>query len=354
MEPFKNTKRYYVHGAILRILSVFLIGKALVDLICYKHYKSLFEAQSADYLGYSRAVTFVGTPGSGKTFSATEFAVIVANSQWEKLRSDYLLQTEMLPRWIATGDTDKLLSYEALKESYEFYVERESFAIPCLVSSVPVMDIYGRKSYELTDEVALQLKRVPEYSVLFNDESGLSQGANTSRGATSDILDFYRCFRHFGDFILINTEQGGDGNGKYIRKVTDYNIRLRRQEVKMSPYWAEKRYQRAKSRFFRKLSKGKLSEEKTQFLGEKLYFRGLYLKTIGFREIPYRFESSEGNYVELETGKYIFPREGIGKYDSRSYRLLYKCRKDPIDLSVWNTMLVDENNPHKYKKEISA
>ena len=353
-EPFKNTKRYYYHGALLRILSIIRIPDALINFIRCKYHMMQCEAQTANYLGAARAVTFVGAPGVGKTFSASNFAVAIACQQWARLQSDYLLQSCLINRWIAEGNIDKIVAFRALEESYLFFKERESFAIPCLVSSVPLQDKCGRFSYKLTPDVALQLKRVPEYCVLFNDESGMTQGANTSRGASSEILDFYRCIRHFGDFILINTEQGGDGNAKYIRKVTDYNIRLKRQETIMAPILAEFRLEKRKARYFKRIAKGKYTEEKQRYIGEQLYYREEYLKTIGFRIIPYRFEMTEGNAMDFEQGKYIFPRSGMANYESRAYRTMYKCRNQQLALPSWSSLLVDDQNVHKFDDQITA
>lgn len=351
LEPFKNTIRYYRWG-LLR--NLFILPKALYDLARVKYYQSVSLRQSADYLGKARAITFVGAPGVGKTFSGGEFAISVALQQWQKLQSEYLLQSGLVNRWIAEGNVDKVTAYLALEASYWFNKERETQFIPCLASSVPIRDIYGRRSYEYSDAVALQQIRLPEYTVIFNDETGSTQGANTSRNASCDIMDFYRYLRHFGDFMLINTEQGGDGNAKYIRKVTDYNIRLKRQSWIMAPEGAIKRLEKKKKRYFKRRAKGKYSELKAKFLCEKLYYRQEYLKTIGYRCIPYRFEATEGNAMDAEQGEYIFPARGIGTYDSRSYRKLYKCRNQDLDLPGWESLLVPSQDLHRFDDQISG
>lgn len=353
-EPFKNTKRYYYRDALLRILTIVRIPDALVNAIRCKYHTMQCEAQMSDYLGSARAITFVGAPGVGKTFSAANFAIVVAGQQWSRLQSDYLLQSSMIDRWIAEGNIDKIIAFRALEESYLYYKERENSKIPCLVSSVPVQDKFGRFSYKLTPDVALQIVRAPEYSVLFNDESGMTQGANTSKSASSDILDFYRCNRHFGDFIIINTEQGGDGNGKYIRKITDYNIRLKRQETLMPPKFAEYRLQKRKARYFKRKAQGKYTPERAKYLAEKLYYREKYLQTIGFRIIPYRFEATEGNAMDFEQGKYIFPRSGMANYESRAYRTMYKCRNQELSIEAWTSFHVDENDIHRFDDQITA
>ena len=74
-------------------------------------------------------------------------------------------------------------------------------------------------------------------------------------------MDFWRLNRHFGDFILINTEQGADGNGKYIRKCTDYNIRCFHQEWILPPTKLQAKFEKQKRKFYKKVAKGKLTEE---------------------------------------------------------------------------------------------
>lgn len=350
MEPFKNTKRYYRNNLLLHLYSSAAWGnwKTCKQLIA----QSLEQTQS--YLGRARAVTFCGAPGVGKTFSAKEFAIAVSAQQWQKLQSDYLMQSSLINRWIADGDTDQMTAFLALEESYWFYKERESEYIPCLVSTVPIQDIFGRYSYVLNDSHALQQVRLPDRSVLFNDESGSTQGANTSRNASCDILDFYRFYRHFGDFILINTDQGGDGNAKYIRKSTDYNIRLSRQQSLMAPETAQNRLEKQKTRYFKRKANGGYSERRAQYIGEKLYYREKYLQTVGFRCIPYRFEASEGNVMERQNGEYIFSARGNGTYNDRAYRNLYKCRNQELKLTAWQSLTVPEEDPHRFDDQIMA
>ncbi len=350
-DPFQNTRKYYIHG--LKLLFWFLIFPTVNAIRCL-NYLGKSREQSQDYLGSARAVTLTGAPGVGKTFSASNFAVSLALQRWEQLQSDYILQSGLINRWISEGDIDKIAAFRSLEESYFFYKEREEVGIPCLISSVPLKDRSGRFSYTLTPEVPLQLLRIPEYTVIFNDESGLTQGANTSRNASSDIRDFYRFNRHFGDYMFLNTEQGGDQNAKYMRIVTDYNIRLTRQEWVMSPKAALWRHEKAKARFFKRQAKGKYSLEREKYLIEKLYFREKYLKTIGFRAIPYRFEQSEGNTMDAQRGVYIFSASGLAEYDSRSYRNLYKCKDQALQVRMWRSLLVCGVDPHEYDDQIAA
>ena len=138
-----------------------------------------------------RAVTNDGAPGAGKTFTGSNVAYFLALEQWKKLKSDYFTQHTMIAQWVREGDTDKLESFKALEESYNFYAERESEFIPCLVTSIPLREYgTGRMSYVLTPEMFLQEERVAEDTVFFNDESGKDQGTDTSKTGNKDVLAF--------------------------------------------------------------------------------------------------------------------------------------------------------------------
>ncbi len=333
----------------VQIVAGYYAIKSFANISLAKYYFNKSLNQASDYLGSLRSVTLVGSPGCGKTFTGgANFAIVIAQMQWQKLKSDYFLQKCMLTRWIRKCDTDKLKAFQAIEAAYLFYSEREGEYIPCLISSIPLEDQYGRRSYELTLEMYLQLKRAPECSVLFNDECGVSQGANTSRTTDTHIADFWRFNRHFGDFILINTEQGGDGTSKAVRKVTDCNIRLAGQTWLMAPNKLIKWHNRAQERFIKRVQKGKYNAIKEQRLGEKLFYRGEYIKTIGFRKIPYRYETSEGNLVNLKAGEYIFPARGFGAYDSRAFRNAYAAKDMPINLKPWQSLLINESDLHRY------
>ncbi|MBO5046735.1 MAG: hypothetical protein J6C93_07725 [Clostridia bacterium] len=336
-------------GTAAQVVAAVFMIKSFKNIIACKHYVNVSLDQAEDYLGSARAVTFTGPPGCGKTFSGgANFAPIIAEQRWEQLQSDYLLQKSMLAHWISRGEVDKLQSFRALEEAYVFYAERIDTLIPCLISSLPLQDMNGRFSYVLTPEVQAQVRRIPEYSVLYNDESGTTQGADVSKDMVADVKDFYRFNRHFGDLILINSEQGTDGNAKAIRKVTDYNIMLLRQETVMRPYFLERVLSKAKARFFKRISKDKLSAGKRIRIGESLYYAEMYIKTIGFRVIPYRFGASEQNSFVAETGKYVFPRRGWADYDARAFRNLYKAKDLPIDLEGWTSLLMDEQDLHRF------
>ena len=330
----------------LRFGLFFVVKKHVCDGFKCFYYLAKFEEQKGNYLDKARSVTLCGAPGTGKTVFGGTMAKVLAEQRWEKLQFDYFTESARKDYYIKTLNVEKLKRLKALQESYEFYKEREAYFIPCLVTSIGMRDLDGRYSYVLTDEVYAQLKRVPEYTVLFNDESGRKQGCNTSKTASEDVMDFWRLNRHFGDFILINTEQGADGNGKYIRKCTDYNIRCYYQEWILPPTKLQAKFEKQKRKFYKKVAKGKLTEEQQTYCLQELYYSAKYIATIGFRRIRAQKEiTTEQNGKPItEDDKYkIIPSRTIYDYDDRAYAELYKCADEPIELSGWTSLTLNSS-----------
>ena len=63
---------------------------------------------------------------------------------------------------------------------------------------------------------------------------------------------------------------------------------------------------------------------------------------------------TEGNAMEAEQGVYIFPARGMGRYDDRSYRQLYKCKEQELCVPVWTSLLIDNGDVHKFDEQIAA
>lgn len=311
-----------------------------------EYYLQKYEMQRSDYLGKGRSVTLIGAPGSGKTVTGGTMSITLAEQRWERLQFDYFTENARRDYYLKTLNVEKLKRLDALKESYEFYEKQEADYIPCLVTTIGMQDLQGRYSYQLTSEVYAQLKRVPEYSVLFNDESGRQQGCQTSKSASESVLDFWRLNRHFGDFILINTEQGADGNGKYIRKCTDYNLRCYYQEWKLPPLRLQARFERHKMAFEEAKRQGKLSKEQERYVLQELYYEAKYIATIGFRKIRVRKEGTpEQGALKIDEDEQfiIIPSRTIYNYDDRAYAELYKCCNEPIELVGWTSLTLNSD-----------
>lgn len=352
-EPFKNTKRYYCRKALLEITlglpTIILPIIGIIDLIKTSRYINSFYDQTKDYMFKGRMIKNVGPPGCGKTFTGSNIAYSLALSRWEDLKTDYFTARTMVKEWVKNFDDEKLIAFEALKQSYEFFAANEDRFIPCLISTIPLREYQtGRMSYRLTPAVYAMVQRIPEYSVLFNDEIGATFNCHDSLSIEDDVQDFNRFIRQMIDAVGINTEQGDDGDAKTFRKSTDYYNYLGGQEWLLRPKWLEKRFERKKDKYFKRLFGGKLSEEKALYIGQKLYYMKAYIKTIGFRRIPHELKSAGAGLFEGVKEDYIFPAIGCVQYNDRAFRGAYKCKDESIELEGWTGLLIEDCDLHKY------
>lgn len=353
-EPIRNTKRYYYRSSIIKICTIILSPWGLHRLLKLRKFLNSYIQLSTDCLMQGRTITNDGAPGVGKTFTGSNMAYFLAQRRWAELKSEYYLQKSMLAEWVMQGDTDKLYGFKTLEESYLFYAEHENSLIPCLVSSVPLREYgTGRMSYELTPEVYAQVMRVPEYSVLFNDESGRLFGGETSKTASEDLRDFWRFIRHFLDAMAVNTNQDGNQNGIYMRRSTDYVNHIIGQTWELRPARLFNKIERKEAKFFKKMEKGKLSEKQAEYIGQELYFMKKYAATIGFRRVTHRLQTQTGQFAGDE-GEYILPAIGGVQYDDRAYRNLYKCKDEPIRLEGWKNLVADGYDRKVYDELITG
>lgn len=353
-EPLENTKKYYSRKAMLEIFlglpTVILPIIGIVHLIKTRRYIDTFYDQTEDYMFKGRMIKNVGPPGCGKTFVGSNIAYSLALKRWEDLKTDYFTARTMLKEWVKNADVEKLIAYESLQDSYKFFAANEDKFIPCLLTTIPLREYQtGRMSYRLTPAVYAMVQRIPEYTVLFNDETGATFNCHNSLNIADDVQDFMRFIRQMLDAVGINTEQGDDGDAKTFRKSTDYNNYLGGQEWVMRPSALERKFKRRKEKYFKKLFAGKLSEEKANYIGQKLYYQKEYIKTIGFRRIPHKLKGA-GNDSLFEDVRedYIFPAIGTVQYNDRAFREAYKCKNQAIELEGWAGMLIEDCDLHEY------
>lgn len=353
-EPIGNTKRHYYKKYIL--LSATLIGAlwGIPGLIGMKRRLDRYNSLALDCLSGGRTVTNDGPPGSGKTFTGSNMAYFLAMQRWAQLQRDYITQSTMLAQWVREGNTDKITAFASLKESYEFWKENEPYYIPCLVSSIPLREYgTGRMSYKLTPELLLQAERCPEYTVFFNDESGLLFGGDKSKDASDDAKDIWRFIRHFFDGMAVNTNQDADQNGIFMRRSTDYVNHIFGQTWEMKPAGMLKQLEKSENRYFKRIEKGRLSVKRAEYIGQKLYFKRKYAETIGFRRVRHGITTTSGASIG-ESEDYILPAIGGVEYDDRCYRNLYKCKDKPLRLEGWDKLVVDGFDRNKYDEMITS
>ncbi len=354
-EPFRNTKLYHGRKALLMLTvglpTIFLPIWGVIKLIKLWRYIDSFYDQTKDYMFKGRMIKNVGPPGCGKTFTGSNIAYSLALKRWEDLKTDYFTARSMVKEWVKNADDEKLIAYDALRDSYLFFKEREDKYVPCLLTTIPLREYKtGRMSYQLTPDVYAMVKRIPEYTVMFNDETGASFNCHDSMSIADDVQDFMRFIRQMLDAVGINTEQGDDGDAKAFRKSTDYNNYLGGQEWLMKPSALMAKFQRRKDKYLKKLENGKLTDEQAVYKGQELYYIKEYIKTIGFRRIPHELKSAGAGLYGNIKEDYIFPAIGCVQYSDRAFRSAYKCKDQTIELDGWTGLLIEDCDLHEFDK----
>lgn len=334
---------YWVWGILELILQIgCIVGMVFAFIQLFRHsrakiYRRRYNIQTAHYMEKQHVICLTGPPGSGKTSAGGDMAVHVAAKRWAQLLYDYHTKKRQIRNYVKFGQTEELEKFRALEESYEFFKRRERKFVPCLATSFG-MRVGGRYTYKASNAFFNQTQRIPEYCVIFDDEAGGSKGADTSSRVSNDVADFYRYVRHCGDYCIIMTEQGDDGNGKYIRKCTDDTIYCKKQEWIERPNFLLHRWEKQKWKLIRREEEGKYNVRKNV----ATYYLGRILQTIGYRRIEYKsmgnVEHDDGDGKPRKGGYFLLPSRLIYEYDDRAYRFTYKAKDLPLNIAGWERL----------------
>jgi len=340
----------HIGKVILQIGGIVFLVISLVNLFRHgkaKYLEEVYYAQTAGYMEHQHSECCTGPPGAGKTSLGGDTAVWVARRRWEDLKYEYHTRKRRIRTYIQLGMQEELEKFKAIEEAYWFFKNNERGYIPCLATTLG-MRVDGRYSYKANNKFFLQTQRVPEYCVIFDDESGSTKGANTSSTVDCNVADFYRYVRHYGDYMLIMTEQGDDGAGKYIRKCLDNTIYCKQQKWIFKPELLLRIYRKVRNKMIRREEGGICKPRFNTFV----YYFGEIIKTIGFRQISYRNMGNvehEDGALKGTGGKYYLPSRLIYDYDDRSYRFTYKAKDLPIELEGWTRLtLLPQDDMRNY------
>ena len=280
-----------------------------------------------------------GKPRVGKTSQGIQEAKALALVKWRELQYDYWKWHSREDEIIARGNTNELLEWYAIKESYEFYTRKpepgEPQGIPCLWSNIGISDAGKRMSYEVTLDHIRGLSRLPLYSVVFFDEIGavLKSELSLKKGEFYDVSDMFRLGGQYLKWCVIACEQ--DPKNIYIdcRRVAGANELVKSQQWVCKPLLALAVFSFLKACKIDRLDRG--SKRQKRWSKFMIWFEG-FVKSIGFRR---QIVSSMGN---LETGAEQYSVNDMGEriplgknrvryvasainkyYDDRAYKSLY-------------------------------
>ena len=300
-----------------------------------------------------------GEPGTGKTSSNIYTAKILAEHCYKKLEIEYSLLAPFARQIENGNNTEKKRHWRETKESFEFWSKRQKKIIPCLLSSVPLIDYKGRKSMRLSQAHIEQKKKTPYLTVWFNDEVGLNNGADGKRGKNKNLLvsESGRFIRHFFDGYWLNTDQDSGNTAIDIRRVVALNCTMLEQKPFLKPLlltWLYnflcgkliKKYKNIDEHNFNHIiSKARAVNKKyINFL----IFLNKFIKASGFR--IYKFVD-KGNKIKAnplyrteETKiKTMFAPSLLNvRYDDRCFANSYLAQDKEIEEHIFNSLILSQ------------
>ena len=298
-----------------------------------------------------------GEPGTGKTSSNLYNSYAIAEYNYKKLKIEYSLLAPFARQIESGKDIKKKRHWFEVKEAFEFWAKNFN-RIPCLLSSVPLVDFYGRISEKLTQAHIEQKKKTLYLSVWFNDEIGMSNPADGKRGKNKNLLvsESGRFIRHFFDGYWLNTDQDSGNVAIDLKRVVALNRTMLEQKPFLKPllvtniynFLCDKLIKKFKninqSNFLNKISEARAVNKKyIKFL----VFLNRYIKASGFR--IYKF-IDKGNKIksnplfknETKIKTQYAPSLLNCKYDDRCFANSYKAKKLKFEDDSFENLVLSE------------
>lgn len=314
----------------------------------------------ANFYQFRRVSITDGEPGTGKTSSNIYNAVNLAMYNWRKLQIEYSFLTGKAKK-IEKGNNEELKRHwREVNEAFTFWAKRPHL-IPCLLSSVPLIDFKGRKSLRLTQKHFEQKAKTPYLSVWFNDEIGMSNPADGKKGKNKnlDISETGRFIRHHFDGFWLNTDQDSGNVFIDIKRVVSLNRTMLEQKPFLKPLFLTSMYNFLCNRliakfkninsnnFNKKVAKAKsVSRVYINFLSFVAYL----IKASGFRIFKF---VDKGNKIkanplyrteETKLKTQYTPSLLNCFYDDRCFANSYKAKQLEIEEKTFNNLILSEKD----------
>lgn len=350
---------------LLLIPIIILLINSVKNLIQNIYYSIKFSAFKNTIDNLPRVNFLSGGPGCGKSSLSIVIVTLRAKNMWSKLKIKAFYfrsksREKLSPR--------KQKEYDEVMFAYNYYLAHPN-NIPCLWTNIPLEDFKGRKSFKLKKAHLFQKKKLPIYSVLFNDEIGnqfeAKKGSNESLKPLSTTARF---IRHFFDGAWHVTEQEISKTFVDIRRVSGSNKWLYQQKWKMKPkrlVWLFEQikalalYHSTMMTFYKPNTNQYLYHEQKSKKQSKhwtwlLNFLLRLISGIGWRSYEYQelgnSESKTG--AETKHGFTFVPSCLTARYDDRAYREMYKAKNLPIEESEFTELtLTDEDLAEMFPEE---
>ena len=329
----------YLVKILLATWRIWLFAFVTVQLVQYVVATCSVIARNAQTLNESATVIVkIGGPGSGKSSSAGYDAVLRAKKMWKKLQYDYWLYGGQADKWRTENNLEKLQEWYEIRDAYEFYASTD--CCPCLWSNIPLGNLCGEKTNELTVEYLYQLKRLPAFSVLYIDEIGSMVDVELYRERPLDLSAMFRFCRHFGCFQIIATEQSAENVFIDARRVVAFNEYMLGQKWVCRPWLLIAIYNFFKWCFTKTQKGGKRFARAMAFLNS-------LIRHVGFRKYRFCYEGNTEREQSVYSNKrrtYYLPSALNYYYDERTYKNYYKAKDFPLEARVYGSMILQEES----------
>lgn len=284
-----------------------------------------------------------GAPRAGKTLDATATLISHAAGMWAEICEQKAVWEKGLDELDGKERERIEVDYKEILSTYNLYNDNPQF-IPCLLSNTYIEDEYGRTAGKISPNQIRQLDRIPYRCDILIDESSYIVDPDIHKESGKDAvkLDIDECARfvnqYFGENnLFILCEQ--DPKKPYIgfRRCASRNKYQLGKVDLCRPVFLIKRYQKALKKY--------LKDEKRQTPQNalKLIQKKKHISKIGYMRLSYVEDGNvENNYLqnrEIEC-EYI-PFDSGFYYNSRAFRMLYKCRSKPLTLTEFESEFVN-------------
>lgn len=276
----------------------------------------------------------IGSPGSGKSSSAIYDAILKAQKMWQQLQFDYWRYSAGIEKWLKYNNIEKIQQWYEIRDAYNFYISTD--CIPCLWSNIPVSDLYGQNANALTVDHLYQQIRLPAFAVLFVDEIGSMLDVDLYKDKPFELSNMFRFCRHFGNFLIIGTEQSAENVYIDVRRVVSFHEYMLGQKWVNKPYLFIALYNIFKW-FFTKIQKG------AKFFAPAMNLLNDLIRHVGFRKYIYAYEgNTERCQSSYSNGKrcYYLPSCLNFFYDDRTYRNYYLPKDYPLESQVFKSLVL--------------
>ena len=289
------------------------------------------EVRVKRFIGYGmsgvHAIVVDGKVGAGKTSSLLESYTILAKTRWEQICQAVRLLLpfeEDIPYWRA----DLRKSAEEILESYYFFLD--SGTVPLLYTSVPAM-VDGMFTNKLQASHLMQEERLPYGAVIIIDESALVLPQKLYTAQPYALIEFFKFLRHDGDFYVGATEQDENSNLIYLRRACGKVVHVIEQEHILKSRLLQWIYD-----FLNNHIKN-MTQKKAGFLHR---FKKI-IDNFGFRKYYYK-EYLGGDEESGRIKSFVVKPSLSIKYNSRSYKNVYRCKDKPLKVSTWMSLYLTE------------